>query len=87
MTDSSYPNDRAPQIPNAEQVTPAVIVSGPPDWGGKVLLHNWPASENVLNRNLVWVKPDGDLVIADDITSDEVQAAIDLLLAQAGAIE
>jgi len=88
MTDTSYENgDRAPQIPGAEPVAPTVTVSGPPGWSGKVTTYNWPASENVLNRYLVWVKPDGALVVADDITPDEVQAAIDLLLAQAGAIE
>jgi len=87
-------NDSAPTIPGFEPIAPGgVIVSAPP--GIKILTpgvrrvtYNYPLSEAVAdNRNLVWINPDGDILATDDITPAEAQAAIELLLGYAGAIE
>lgn len=83
MTDTSYPNDRAPQIPGAEPIAPTVTVSGPPGWTGTV--HNW--SPNLLGRVLVSIKPDSAIVLADDLTIDDAERAIDRLLLFVGAHE
>jgi len=87
--DPSCSDDRGtpPTIPGFEQILPAVIVSAPPGWTGTVKAYNWPLSEAVDNRNLVWINRCGDMLATDDITPAEAQAAIELLLGYAGAIE
>jgi len=82
-----------PAIPGFEPIAPGgVIVSAPP--GIKILTpgvgrvtYNYPLSEAVDNRNLVWINRYGDILATDDITPEEAQAAIELLLGYAGAIE
>jgi|GEM_PF-5687013 len=91
---ASYPDDRdaPPAIPGFESIAPGgVIVSAPPGikilTPGVRLTYNYPLSEAVDNRNLVWINRYGDMLATDDITPEEAQAAIDLLLGYAGAIE
>ena len=84
----SNDQETPPTIPGFEHILPAVIVSAPPGWTGTVKAYNWPLSEAVTgNRTLVWINEAGDILATDDITPAEAQAAIDLLLGYAGAIE
>ena len=90
---SNHDNDSAPTIPGFEPIAPGgVIVSAPPGikilTPGVRLTYNWPLSEAVTGkRNLVWINEAGDILATDDITPEEAQAAIELLLGYAGAIE